>query len=283
MEDQTIESIILRHSKRGMDKLAPYLSATHCLDAAKYILSFQKGIIFITTGFYVGGFAETDGPLGAMVLSKALMGLGYRPYIITDFYCKNYFESVCEQVIYAPIDGTEAYFRTLIETYQPTGMISVERCGINTQEDYANMRGISIRPFTPSIDTLFSLAPSYQIKTVGIGDGGNEIGMGNLAKQIKNELSLIPCKVCTDQLVIASVSNWGCYGIVTYLEQLTGSSFLGSKEEILSYLDYIVSLGCVDGVTKEHVATVDGYPIEIEEEILDALILYFTRSDSIHA
>ena len=60
------ESIILRHSGRGMNLLREYLPEDYCAEAAKEILSWPKGIVFLTTGFYVAGFAETDGPAGTI-------------------------------------------------------------------------------------------------------------------------------------------------------------------------------------------------------------------------
>ncbi len=48
---------------------------------------------------------------------------------------------------------------------------------------------------TARLDYLFE----HGIPSVGIGDGGNEIGMGNLAEVIPG----------VDRLVLASVSNWG--------------------------------------------------------------------------
>ena len=37
------------------------------------------------------------------------------------------------------------------------------------------------------------------------------------------------------------------------------------------YLEQTVAIGSIDGVNKVHVCTVDGYPAEVEEEIVNAL------------
>ncbi len=50
--------------------------------------------------------------------------------------------------------------------------------------------------------------------------------MGNLSEVISEKLELVPCKVKTDFLIIASVSNWGAYGLVSALGELTGNSLL---------------------------------------------------------
>ena len=50
-----------------------------------------------------------------------------------------------------------------------------------------------------------------------------------------------------------------------------GQPLLPRYSTDMDYLQYIVDLGAVDGVTKDHVPTVDSYPTEIKHEILDKL------------
>lgn len=268
--EERIEDIVLRHSKRGMNILNENMECDCCSEAAKFILSWEKGNVFLTTGFYVKGFAETDGPAGTVALAGALKALGYRPIIITDKYCQGFFEIKKLETIYMPIDaGIEFAERTIAE-YKPVGMISIERCGRNANDDYANMRGISIKEHTARIDLFFEAAAG-KIPTIGVGDGGNEIGMGNAAEIIAEKLELVPCIVCADRLVIATVSNWGAYGIAAYLGLMTGRKLMADFKEIQDYIKRIVELGSVDGVLGEHVVGVDGFDMETEKEIVDAL------------
>lgn len=266
-----IEEIILRHGQRGMQILRDYLSPAWAEDAARAILGWKKGTVLLTTGFYVAGYAETDGPAGTMTLAKALEQLGYHPVIVTDRFCEHFFELKNLETVYVPMDaGTEDY-RRILERFRPVGMISIERCGLNTEGDYANMRGISIRENTARIDTLFDLAPDYSIETIGVGDGGNEIGMGNVAEIIAGKLSLVPCRTKTSYLVIASVSNWGAYGVTAYLSQLSGKDVFLSFSEIEQFIRDTVAIGSVDGITHERISHVDGFDEAVEQEILDAL------------
>lgn len=268
---EAIEAIILRHSERGMLKLKDYLQDDYCRRAAEEIMSWRRGVVFMTTGFYVAGFPETDGPAGTAVLASALKSLGFQPIIITDAPYAKLFTIRNLTVVSAEVGEREMSFRKLIAEYQPSGMISIERCGINLRNDYENMRGISIREHNAPIDLLFWLADEFGIRTIGVGDGGNEIGMGSLAGIIQRELSLIPCKVSVDRLVIASVSNWGAYGITAYLSILSRMHLLPEYREIADYLVQTVDIGSVDGVTHERVPHVDGFPEEVEQEIVDAL------------
>lgn len=256
------EQLILQHSGRGMELLRPFLSDDFCADAAKEILSWPKGTVLLTTGFYVAGKAETDGPAGTLFLAKALEKLGYTPVVLTDEICRGYFEQFSVAVQYIPVEPQDFHGQKLLDDYRPVGLIAVERCGRNIHGDYANMRGVSIAPYTAPLDWLFVHA---SVPTVGIGDGGNEIGMGNLAAEILENLSLVPCEVNVDHLVISTVSNWGALGLCAELGHLPQEEF---------YLQAYAAgekLGFVDGVTKEVRQTEDGFSLETGKKLLDAL------------
>ena len=54
--------------------------------------------------------------------------------------------------------------------------------------------------------------------SIGIGDGGNEVGMGKVIEKIRQSQSIahsndIGCTVATDYLIVASVSDWGAYAL----------------------------------------------------------------------
>lgn len=268
---ETMEEIVLRYSKRGMTVLKEYMEGCYCEDSAKALLLLDRGNVLLTTGFYVKGFAETDGPPGTMMTAKALNKLGFHAVIVTDQYCQGFFEPEGLDVEYMEIQAGEEACRKIMENYEPTALISIERCGINIQNDYANMRGISIAAETARTDLLFEIAKEKGIPTFGIGDGGNEIGMGNVKEIISDKLSLVPCATEVDHLMIATVSNWGAYALVAYLQKLTGKQLFLPFSVMEDYLKRIVALGSVDGTTGEHTATVDGFSLEIEKEILDAL------------
>ncbi|MCQ2550549.1 MAG: DUF4392 domain-containing protein [Lachnospiraceae bacterium] len=266
----SIEDVILRHSDRGMNILRKYLDSDYCVKAAEKILSWEKGCVFLMTGFYVAGFAETDGPVGTCTIAKALEKLGYSPVVITDKFCTNFFEIENINVEYIDNSFSQNEMEELIEKYSPKGMISIERCGKNKFGEYANMRGISISEFTAPLDNLFEKYEGV-IPTIGVGDGGNEIGMGCLKDVITQRLSLEPCIVKADYLVIATVSNWGAYGITCALGIKTGKELLPTFNWIRKYIQNTVDIGSVDGVTHERVVSVDGKGMDIEEEIIEEL------------
>ena len=280
MRQGSIEDIILQYSKRGMPVLRELLPENYCLDAAEEILSWKRGTVLLTTGFYVAGYAETDGPLGTMALAGALRKLGFFPVIVTDRYCEGYFEAEDIAVEYMDLDADDAAADAILEKYQPVGLISVERCGRDLNGIYANMRHVDISAGTAPCDALF-LKALGTIPTIGVGDGGNEIGMGNVAEAVRTRLDLVPAEVKADILVIATVSNWGAYGIVAALEQLTRLPLLLSFSKAERFLRRTVGMGSVDGISHEHIVRVDGFGMETEKEILDGLHEY--NSVRLHA
>lgn len=266
-----IEDAILQHSHRGMTKLANFMPVDFCHEAAREILSWERGTVFLTTGFFVNGFPETDGPAGTMVVARALQLLGFSPVIVAEPFARAYFADFDIAVLSVQKTYDEQRYRDLIESFNPVGLISIERCGRNADGDYLNMRGRSVSDLTSSVDDLFLMAQG-QIPTIGIGDGGNEIGMGALLDAIEATLEIDPCVVPVDKLVLASVSNWGAYGLAGCLEELTGKQLLPAWEQVKEFIDYTVSLGSVDGVSGENVSTVDGYDIEVSRAVYGSII-----------
>ena len=271
MNKGTPEEVTLRYSKRGMTLLKEYLQKDYCKKAAEKLLQAPKGNVLITTGFYVAGYAETDGPIGTLAVAKALEGLGYHGIVITDKYCEGFFELKNISVEYVAIDADQSVYEEILEKYRPVYMISIERCGHNLENEYANMRGDSITGQTACIDTLFELAAEKKIPTIGVGDGGYEIGMGNVRQVILEKLELNPCVVTVDDLIIATTSNWGAYALAAYMAKLSGRPVFITYEEIEEYMAQIVALGCVDGVTKQKKMGTDGFSMEIEKEIITSL------------
>lgn len=275
----TIEELVLQYGGRGMNVLYPFLPKDSFRKAAWDILALKRGCFVIATGFYRNGTAETDGPIGAWVLAHALSRLGFTPVFVTDryavdFFARENFKSICVPLNNSRHNGGIMPAETLLGRLNPVGMLAIERCGKNAEGAYANMRGDNIGYYTAPVDELFVYAKKCGITTYGIGDGGNEIGMGNLAEEIRRYLEISPCMTETDYLLLASVSNWAAYALVRMLELLAGKKLLPSPEAVRDYFYSIVRLGSVDGVTGENAMTVDGFPEGKEEEMYTKIMDY---------
>jgi hypothetical protein len=109
--------------------------------------------------------------------------------------------------------------------------------------------------------------------TIGIGDGGNEIGMGNLAAYIPSVDSLPdqPGTTCTTHLVIASVANWGAYGLVAALSRVVGRNLLPDPQAEQERIRQAVDAGAVDGTTAARTYTVDGFDLDTNAAVLKQL------------
>ena len=130
------------------------------------------------------------------------------------------------------------------------------------------MRGRDITDLVLRAEQIFSRDAFYpdHPTTIGIGDGGNEIGMGKIphetiVKNIPNG-DLIHCRVPTDHLIVAGVSNWGAYalaaGLFVLLDRKPPPDLFDPDRE-LTILEAMVREGpLVDGVTGQQTATVDG-------------------------
>ena len=274
--EESIEDIVLDGDHRGMVHLRPYLSPDFCEEAARLVMD-TTGPVLIATGFYIIAVErpESDGPPGAMAIGRALQALGRQIYYVTDRVSLSMMQGLAggeSQVIDFPIadDGESRQFADeLLARLNPGLLISIERCGLNRSSTYLNMRGRDITPFTARLDYLFTHHPD----TVGIGDGGNEIGMGNLADQIRavDALPDDPAVTRVSRLVICNVSNWGGYGLVAALSRLVGRNLLPTVEEEAALVRRAVDLGAVDGITGESRYTVDTYGLKIHGKILSRL------------
>ena len=272
---ETIEDIILDHDKRGMLALRPHLPADFCRQAAQYVMD-HPGHTVIVTGFYVimAGKPETDGPPGAIAIGRALRALGRKVTYVTDSYTAPVLQQWAGEadVVEFPISGIEESKRhaaQLLQDLQPALLISIERCGRSRNDTYLNMRARDITPQTARLDYLFDGG----IPSVGIGDGGNEIGMGNLVDVIPSVDSLPddPAISRVDRLVIASVSNWGGYGLVAALSQICGRNILPVADDEAQMVQGMIDAGAVDGTTGDAVPTVDNFSMDENSELLARL------------
>jgi D-glutamate cyclase len=252
--------------------------------AAARALSGAERVI-IVTGFNVPpGLPETDGPPGAAVLGRALRLLGASVSYVTDRAPADPLAAVLQALdepaevdVYPDLPGAA---RLILEREKPTHLISIERPGRCRSGDYLSARGESIAKWNLPLDDLFLTAHALRAKkkagiiTLGIGDGGNEIGMGTARAQIARSgklMARIASVVTVDHLVVAGTSNWGAYGIVAALERLRGRLLLHTGAIERQLIERCVKAGAVDGITRKREPTVDGLNAEIHAGIVELL------------
>jgi hypothetical protein len=261
---RTIEDILVARNLRGMKKVQSHLEPGYCLRAAK-ILRDCRGIVLIGTGFPVVDTFETDGPVGAIAFYETLEKIGATPILVCG---RPISQALAERFrvyeIHVGNNNRREYeAQHALTAFRPDAVISIERPGKAADGGYYNMRGESISAHTACFDNFMNLS---QCRTIAIGDGGNEIGMGKVADALE-DLNIVPSTTSCDELVVADVSNWGAYGIISFLSIWQRRDFL-SEIVPLDTLRYISELGSVDGVTRVNQLTEDGLDVSEGEQVL---------------
>jgi hypothetical protein len=275
-----IEALIQRDVGRGAGALFA-ASRGGLWGAVKALTTTVPRCVGILTGFFVPhgeiAAAETDGPAGAALLALALSRIGVACRLLTDDACR----SACAAALAgadktsAPIDSVtpDQPLQNLIAAWRGHGidwMIAIERCGLSADGRPRNMRGEDIGAHTAPLDHVFTAGPW---RTIAIGDGGNEVGMGALpAGLIAREVAFgasIACVTPAEHLITAGVSHWGVYGLIAGLaarEAAWRETLLGCLDPALEQriLQALVLHGpAVDGVTLRRALTIDGMDLAV--------------------
>jgi hypothetical protein len=117
--------------------------------------------------------------------------------------------------------------------------------------------------------------------TVGIGDGGNEVGMGSIEDAVRQYVPYgdkcqCPCgagiaaESKVDLLIAAAVSNWGAYALAACLSVLSQRlQAIHDYKTELRALEAMVNAGAVDGGTGFCEPSVDTISAEISGYIVE--------------
>ena len=241
-----------------------HLRPGYCRRAAELFLD-NKGVVLIGTGFPVSGSFESDGPIGAIALYHILTYLGSQPI----FVCAPPISKTMAQGFLTyemPISDwkqSRTFVKKALRELDPAVIVSVERAGVAADGRYYNMRRDDITRFVAKYDLFFE---NGNCPRIAFGDGGNEIGMGNLQAHLKT-LDIIPSVTPCDELVISSVSNWGVYGVIGVMSRLLNEDLL-KRIDPESIASFLVANGCLDGITKRPESTEDGFPLHVGISII---------------
>jgi hypothetical protein len=239
--------------------------------------------VVLVTGFvpHPTWTAETDGPSGTVVLGRALRRLGARVTYLADPPVAPILDA-CLRVLGEPRDliavptgaaETLRAARELVDAIEPTHLVAVERPGRAADGGYYNARGISVAAVNAPLDALFIRRPSGAV-TIGVGDGGNEIGMGRVRARVARDVpngGRIASVVRTDHLIVAGTSNWGAWGVTAHLGLAAGRPLLHTSKEEARLTRAMVRAGAVDGLTGAARPSVDNLPLELHQAVLETL------------
>lgn len=283
--------------------------------------------LVVVTGFLIPTAeppaGETDGPLGAVFLARALAPLGIEVSILSDAFCLPAlsaglrecglpttlaqevpgFDAVCDWTPGRWLEWARAQLpgathllalERVGPSYTPghlarhlTGHVEADQLAgffLDEVPEVAHdrchtMRGRDITASMSPVHHLFEAAgPDTGITTLGIGDGGNEIGMGRMPWSVirKNipRGAQIACRIATERLIVAGISNWGAYGLaagIWHLRRQTPPREIFAPAVEQGILTRMVEAGLVDGVTNRPTVSVDGLDFERYGAILSDL------------
>ncbi len=279
------------------------------LAAARHLASLDAGDhVFIVTGSLTRAtvspaIAENDGPIGTAVLARVLSrGFNAIPVILVDASIQ---ERVARMVEFAGLNVVSAKqaklaaslprftgvavmengavedaaarqrAQTMIAAYRPKAVVACERAGLTADGSYRNALGQDYSEGREKLDYVVAEAADRNIPTIGIGDGGNEIGMGAVKSAVAEHIKhgdILCAQMATDVLIPAGVSNWGCYAIAAALAILKEDPSLAHTAQLERRLiDFSPNAGLVDGMTGMLDATVDGMHPDVHVSIVELL------------
>lgn len=272
--------------------------------ACRSLADTRDAAVAVVTGFFIPHAeppcGETDGPLGAVFLARALVPLGIRVALVTDPFGTAALGAglaacgLAQAVPVLPVPSAGPCDPWLAGL-RLTHLVALERVGpSHTPASLQQQPGTSpahVQQFAAEVppehhdrchtmkgrDITAHMAPAHLLfeapgrpATIGIGDGGNEIGMGKIPWDvIRRNIpggGLVACRVPTDHLLVCGVSNWGAYGLAAGVLHLRGQApapDLFDPERERALLRVMVEQGpLVDGVTGKPTVSVDGLAFE---------------------
>lgn len=267
----------------------------------------KNDVVLIMTGFRVPPLfiQETDGPQGAASIARAIdVCLGGKPVIVTEpirmslRILKSVVRGVGLSVV--PIDEirgeaehiasvvgftlndavAEENAKKLLDELRPSAIIAIEKAGRNSKNVYHNMGGLDISKYHAKVDYVVTEARKRGVLTIGIGDGGNEVGMGLIEDVVKKYVPYgsrcrCPCgggiaaTTKTDVLMTATISNWGGYALSGMLSKMCDKPeglHTQEHEELMAILS--VNEGAVDGNRHFVERYVDSARLDVHKSIL---------------
>lgn len=280
-----------------------------CMNAAQKLIKTVKpgDIVYILTGFILPpwGKAETDGMVGSVLLCRALVkALDARPVIVCPEECRQAAYAmapcvdlqVCEDLERLRDDSMGLVIFTkdenaapgqadaLINSACPKAVISIECPGANSQGRYHNATGIDVTDMQAKQDVLFEKLQSKGVVNIAIGDLGNEIGMGAIADTLNEYIPYaakgrcncgcdggIAVKTKADNLITATVSDWGCYAMIAAIAYLKEDVDIMHTPELEKRA---LTCGCENGMIDMYgwlIPAIDGFGLEINMPIVQLM------------
>lgn len=271
-----------------------YLAAAGLIERVK-----PRDVVLICTGFFdpPSMIDESDGPVGAVHLARALcVAFDATPVFLTEVANMNRMASLARSaglevldletarttpfkaaVSPIPIDSDRARVEAarLFGAARPAAMVSIEKPAPNPAGRYHTGVGLDVTDTLGKVDHFVDAASEAGALTIGIGDGGNEVGLGRILDDVIEIVpggSKIGAATKSDILVVASTANWGSYAIEACIAAaLHKPEVIHSLDEERRVVDGSVNAGFIDPATGMPNGWIDGTPPICSESMLELL------------
>lgn len=266
-----------------------------------------RSTVLVCTGFCdpPSMIDEADGPIGSVTLARSLcVALDATPVFVTEVSNMDRMSALAKAagldvvdfplarstpfkaaIAPLPIDPTRAAKEAhrLFEETQPVALITIEKPSPNFAGAYHTGVGLNVSDVVGKVEFIVNEAHLRGVITIGLGDGGNEVGMGKIHDSCVEILptgkqcmcsceSGIAAALSTDILVVSAIANWASYGVEACLAAATGMpEAIHSIADERRITETAAQLGFIDPTTGLANGWVDGTPPICSESILELL------------
>ncbi len=278
--------------------------------AKKLVQYIQPGdFVYIITGFILLPYKvpEMDGMVSSMLLARSLVAaFDAKPVIICPEDCLeavkkcapvvglHCFEDI-GRIADLPLSmGVIAFTKDknkaekqadeIIADRLPRAVISVEAPGANERGEYHNAAGVNVTELEAKTDILFKKLQDKGVLNFAIGDLGNEIGMGSIGEHISRYVPYTSVNQCkcdcgsgtlaatgADNIITATVSDWGCYGLMAAIAYLKRDMNIFHDGELQAQLMRTAAASGMIDMTGSLIPGIDGFDLRMNMTIVELM------------
>lgn len=278
--------------------------------AKKLVDTLKEGdLVYIMTGFVLLPFkkAEMDGIVSSLLLARSLVkAFNVKPVIICPednmeaiknlaYVIGLHLYDNIEELNEYPISMAAIAFTKdvkkcakqadeIIAEGLPSAVISIECPGANSIGTYHNAVGLDVTDLEAKQDILFTKLQDKGVLNIAIGDLGNEIGMGTIKKQLEEYIPYAAKGKCNcgcnggiavatkaDNIITATVSDWGCYGLIAAIAYLKKDLEILHTKEIQEEAMVVASKSGMIDMYGWLVPSIDGFGISMNRSIVNLM------------
>ena len=266
-------------------------------------------IVLILTGFVLipHKVPEMDGTVSAMLLARALvLAFGAKPVIVcpadsveairrcaavVGLHCYEDLEAVkalpmsmgvvafTKNAAEAPAQAT-----ALADAARPAAVIAIEAAGANALGVYHNSAGQDVTALQAKTEALWDLLRQRGVANIAIGDLGNEIGMAAIGAHIRRYVPYTAPGECAcgcgggilsataaDNVITATCSDWGCYGMMAALAYLKKDMEILHHEDMESEVMRVAARNGFIDMTGSLLPGIDGFSTRMNVGIVSLM------------